>query len=69
MSPGCHRDVTDRDVTDRGVTERDVIGDVTGGADPDGEDAPPRLFLSNYAATRERLPSILVASPNPPSPW
>ena len=66
VTGGVTGDVTDRDVTDRGVTERDVIGgDVTGGADPDGEDAPPRLFLSNYAATRERLPSIPGGKPKP----
>jgi len=41
------------------------IGELTGelGTDPDGDDAPPRLFLSRYAQTRERGPSLRKKDP------
>jgi len=43
------------------------IGETTGGTtevtDPDGDDAPPRLFLSRYAQTRERGPSLRKKDP------
>jgi len=41
------------------------IGELTGelGTDPDGDDAPPRLFLSRYAQTRERGPSLRKRDP------
>ncbi len=41
------------------------IGALTGelGTEPDGDDAPPRLFLSRYAQTRERGPSLRKKDP------
>ena len=40
------------------------IGELTGQTcDPDGDDAPPRLFLSRYAQTRERGPSLRKKDP------
>jgi len=43
------------------------IGELTDGAtdlnDPDGDDAPPRLFLSRYAQTRENRPSLRKKDP------
>ena len=43
------------------------IAELTGAnpADPDGEDAPPRLFLSRYARAGERGPSIPGGSRKP----
>ncbi|MEI6699953.1 MAG: signal peptide peptidase SppA [Mycobacteriaceae bacterium] len=43
------------------------IGELTDAAtnpdDPDGDDAPPRLFLSRYAQTRENRPSLRKKNP------
>ena len=44
------------------------IGELTGDTgesdtDPDGDDAPPRLFLSRYAQTREHGPSLRKKDP------
>ena len=43
------------------------IGELTDAAtkldDPDGDDAPPRLFLSRYAQTRENRPSLRKKDP------
>ena len=39
------------------------IGELTGTTDPDGDDAPPRLFLTRYAQTREHGPSLRRKDP------